>query len=35
MYIMAGAATSAAFVKEGQHVSATIETLGSVSFDMQ
>ena len=35
MYIMAGAATSAAFVKEGQHVSANIETLGSVSFDMQ
>lgn len=35
MYIMAGAATSAAFVKAGQHISANIATLGTIEFDIK
>ena len=35
MYIMAGAASAAAFIKPGQTVSASIESLGSISFQVQ
>jgi 2-oxo-3-hexenedioate decarboxylase len=34
MYIMAGAATSAAFIKPNQTISTNIESLGSVNFEV-
>jgi 2-oxo-3-hexenedioate decarboxylase len=35
MYVMAGAASAAAFIKKDQKISAELEGLGSVSFEVK